>query len=158
MKYINVIYTRDSIGGEDDNRADTSFRVGDSTTYGELFSLPVSAGFLPVPLSSDSVWALERGGVSLISSLEFTCAELAKPSKATIASMTAAGMRWGDTERLHYRFYPALLDYAERIFALNGGSKYMMWHDGFLDEYNVCSVPPGIEREWLLKYDFHPKM
>lgn len=43
--------------------------------------------------------------------------------------MASAGMHWRDVEKLHFRYYPSLLNYAETIFRWNGGSHYMMWHD-----------------------------
>lgn len=122
-----------------------TYTIHSSTKFSEIFQDLIRQKYFPSISGNDVVWALFCGEDDLISwkTKEDILYHRFVDGEPAILSIN----RW-TTAAINFRYYSPPLKRAEYLFKTFGGSKFHIWHEGFMAEYESYHIPTAVEEGW----------
>ncbi len=143
---MEIIIRRESVcmGDDADNHA-LKYSIGISTKFSDIFKDLINRKYFPNISDGDAVWTLFCGEDDLISwkTKENTFYSRFVTKEPTILSVK----RWANPT-IHFRYYSLPIKRARQIFKMFSGSKFHIWHEGFMNEYETYCIPKTVEEDW----------
>ena len=131
---MKIHFTRESVCmGDDcfDNGRDYYF--SDEATWEDIMPIIKEKRFLASVSGNDVVWVLKNYQKEEILSY-FTLRNIVVHcTTKTLLSEICSGIN-----ELHFQYFSSPKKRGEYIEQINGSSQYNMWHDGWIEEYNLC--------------------
>lgn len=143
---MDITINRQSVCLGDDMDSHTlQYPLEASSRFSAIFQDLIQSGYFPNIAGNNVVWTLFCGKEDLISwktkeNKLYSCFVTEEP---TILSFK----RWAAIE-INFQYYSPPIKRAKEIFKRFGGSKFLIWHEGFMAEYEAYQVPLSMEEEW----------
>lgn len=143
---MEIKINRQSVSmSDDENDHIITYTVSESTKFSDIFKELIKQKYFPTVSGNNVVWTMFCGEEDLISwntQKEKLCSRFIF-SEPTIISMKRFAL-----SNIHFRYYSSPIKRAEYIFRMFNGSKFHIWHEGFINEYDTYNIPLNIEEEW----------
>lgn len=144
---VDITICRGSVCTGDDVEDHTiSYTITASTRFSDIFQDLIKQKYFPNVSGNDVVWTLFCGNDDLMSW---------KTEEDRLYSRFVAGepailsvKRWAVDPVIRFRYYSSPMKRAQHIFTMFDGSKFHIWHEGFMTEYESYSIPQNIEDKW----------
>lgn len=143
---MDIILNRESVCMGDDIDDHTLIYTIDSLVkFSDMFQNLIKKKYFPNISGNDVVWTLCYGEKDLIS-------WKTKENKlySRFAAEEPAILDWvhAAPAHVHFRYYSPPAKRAQQIFRMFGGSKFHIWHEGFMPEYETYCIPQAVEEDW----------
>lgn len=143
---MNIIINRQSVCmGDDIDDHSIIFTIDSSTRFSEIFQNLIKQNYFPNVYGDDVVWALICGEDDLIS---WKTKEDKLYSRFVTEEPAILSVKRWATSTVNFRYYSPPIKRAQHIFKMFRGSKFHIWHEGFMAEYETYCIPPTVEENW----------
>lgn len=144
---MEILINRQSVSmGDDVDDHIISYTVNELTKFSDVFTELIATKYFPNVFGNNVVWTMFWGEEDLIS---WNTKEDKLYSRFVECEPTIISMRVPVSCNIHFRYYSSPIKRAEYIFRKFNGSKFQMWHEGFMNEYDTYSISQDIEKEWI---------
>ncbi|MCI8648658.1 MAG: hypothetical protein HFG20_00855 [Anaerotruncus sp.] len=122
------------------------YSIDPSTTFSDVFLDLIKQKYFPTVFDNDVVWTLFCGDDDLISwkTKENKLYSRFVDKEPTILSIKS----WTISAHINFLYYSSPIKRAQQIFIRFGGSKFHIWHEGFMSEYRSYHISQAIEDDW----------
>lgn len=124
-----------------------TYTVDPSTTFWDFFLDLIKQNYFPHVWGNDVVWTLFSGDADLISwkTQEDKMYSRFPDAKKTVSHFLKEQATFVP---IYFRYYSPPEKRAQYIFKRCGGSKFHIWHEGFLPEYESYHISKDTEQKW----------
>lgn len=143
---MDIIINRQSVCmGDDVEDHALTYTIGPDTKFSDVFQDLIGQGYFPNVSGNDVVWTLFCGKDDLISwkTKENKLYHRFVTGEPAILNVE----RWAAASII-FKYASPLMKRAQHIFQQFGGSKFHIWHEGFMFEYETYHIPQALEEEW----------
>lgn len=143
---MDITISRESVCMGDDIEDHTlTYTIDSFTRFSDIFQGLRKKGYFPNISGNDVVWTLFYGENDLIS---WKTKEDKLYSRFVTEEPTVLDwIRW-TTANINFKYYSPPIKRAQQIFKMFDGSKFHIWHEGFMPEYETYSIPLAVEENW----------
>ena len=143
---MEIMICRQSVcAGDDTNDHTIPYVITPSTKFSDLFQDLIRQNYFPAVSGNDAVWTLFCGQDDLMS-------RKTKENKLYSRFVTEepailSVKRW-QSPKITFRYASPPIARARYIFTQFNGSKFHIWHEGFMSEYQSYGISQVMEEEW----------
>lgn len=143
---MNIAINRQSICMADDiDDHTTTYTIHTTTKFSDIFQDLIRQNYFPHITGNDVIWTLLCGEDDLITwkTKEDRIYHRFIFEEPLILNVK----RWANTP-INFKYYPSPIARAQHIFTMFNGSKFHIWHEGFMSEYETYHIPQTTEDHW----------
>ena len=131
-----IHFTRDSVCmGDDCLDNSRNYIFDDDASWKEIMPIIKEKHFLASVSGNNVVWVLvNTQGIEVLSYFTLTGKVIHYMNKCRLDDICN-----GDN-RLHFKYFSSPQKRGEYILKVNDNSTYNIWHDGWLEEYKLCTT------------------
>lgn len=144
---VDISICRQSVCmGDDIDNHTCTYTINPSTMFRDIFLDLIKQKYFPSIFGNDVVWSLFCGDDDLLSwkTKEDKLYSRFGDKEPTILSVE----RWTASACIDFRYYSPPIKRAKYIFTMFGGSKFHIWHEGFMPEYESYCISRTMEDDW----------